>query len=334
MTVTRMPVFSNDELNRLFSWVTDFYNEWFQGILVPVRRLLRVTPPRLDEIGKNLREAIDALRHQRPEAHHLPLIRAAVTYKRRRVATDVERRKRLTEDRAALLELDKLLKPLDATMGEPWFLAEEAAWTPLLSDFLTVQIAEEQLLRDSDLAPQERVYDEKFGILTSPALFFPDLRYYRATSELRGRSVTVAFCDIDDLKSFNTRYTEPIVDRDLLPRFMNALESHMYARGHAYRQGGDEYVLLLPGMTKEEAVQSLAELQDTLDRITYTGIERNPTISIGLFELSPGSDRTDQEALELASIAKKFAKDDLGNRICGYKGTGISESDLDKLHIR
>lgn len=334
MTVIELPRFSTDQLKQFGVWVNEFYNEWFVPLSHTVIGLLQVNPSRLHEIGANLRDAARELGNERPAAYHVPLIKAAVIYKRRRVATDVERRKRLTEDPSALLELDKLLEPLDQTTRQPWFLAAEAARIPLLSDFLTVQVAEDHLLRDSDLAFQKRVSDEKFGILTSPALFYPDLRYYRATSELRGRSVTVAFCDIDDLKSFNTRYTEPIVDRDLLPGFMNALESHMYARGHAYRQGGDEYVLLLPGMTQEEAVQSLAELQDTLDRITYTGMERNPTISIGVFELSPGSDRTDQEALELASVAKKFAKDDLGNRIWGYKGTGFSESDLDKLHIR
>lgn len=36
------------------------------------------------------------------------------------------------------------------------------------------------------------------------------------------------------------------VDRKILPRFMRTIEAHVFARGFAYRFGGDEYVLLIP----------------------------------------------------------------------------------------
>ena len=52
--------------------------------------------------------------------------------------------------------------------------------------------------------------------------------------------------NIDKFKDFNTKYGETQIDVRLLPRFMAALEAHVYSRGFAYRFGGDEYVVLLP----------------------------------------------------------------------------------------
>src|SRR6516162_9933128 len=59
---------------------------------------------------------------------------------------------------------------------------------------------------------------------------------------LRGIILAIAFLDIDDFKTFNTKYGETKIDLNLLPRFMQALEAHVYHHGHAYRQGGDEYL--------------------------------------------------------------------------------------------
>ena len=52
--------------------------------------------------------------------------------------------------------------------------------------------------------------------------------------------LAVAFLDIDDFKRFNSDYGETKVDRNLLTRFMQVLEAHVYHHGFAYRQGGKE----------------------------------------------------------------------------------------------
>ena len=71
----------------------------------------------------------------------------------------------------------------------------------------------------------------------------------------------VVFLDIDEFKEFNTAHTEPVVGRNLLPRFTLALEAHVHHHGDAYRQGGDEYRVLLPGESRPLAVAFLAELR-------------------------------------------------------------------------
>lgn len=316
MAVISEPILSVEQRAQLRSWVIEFNNNPFRtGLWGPVSQQLGVVPSQLKEMSDDLDALMRRLQTDEPIAEYLPLAKTAIIYMRRITATDVEARKGATFDPTATAEIENRLQPFQDLMGQPWYAEVRAATPPLLSELLTVQRAEQLILRDYDLALPERTYDEKFGILTAPTLFFPDLRHYRAMSALRGRSVSIAYCDIDDFKQFNDRYTETVVDRNLLPRFMSELERHTYPSAHAYRFGGDEYVILFPATSTDQAIQSLAELQETLAKVPYPGIEWRPTISVGVFELTPESDRTDREALDLASEAKQLAKKEGKNRI-------------------
>ncbi|MCH8131922.1 MAG: hypothetical protein IIA30_05170, partial [Myxococcales bacterium] len=98
-------------------------------------------------------------------AEYLPLAKTAIIYMRRITATDVEARKAATFDPTATAEIENRLQPFQDLMGQPWYAEVRAATPPLLSELLTVQRAEQLILRDYDLALPERTYDEKFGIL-------------------------------------------------------------------------------------------------------------------------------------------------------------------------
>ena len=87
----------------------------------------------------------------------------------------------------------------------------------------------------------------------------PDLAYFRVKCELRDQSVSVAYVDIDEFKSFNDKYGHERVDRDILPRFMSEIEGVVFSRGFAYRIGGDEYLILLPNMSRGSAIRFLLE---------------------------------------------------------------------------
>ena len=102
--------------------------------------------------------------------------------------------------------------------------------TPRLTDFLTIQRAE-QILLENDNWPVKREYDEKFHILNSPSLFWGDVKHFRAACELRGKQISIAFLDIDSFKGFNDTHGEMTVDRDLLPKFMSELEAHVFSHG-------------------------------------------------------------------------------------------------------
>ena len=130
---------------------------------------------------------------------------------------------------------------LEQLMAAPWFAATSALRVPRLTDYMSIRHAEAVLPQAPPLRPRE--YDEKFHILEAPGLFLPDLAHYRARCALRGASIAVAFIDIDDFKAFNVQHTETAVDLHVLPPFMESIEAHVFAHGHAYRFGGDEYLI-------------------------------------------------------------------------------------------
>ncbi len=122
---------------------------------------------------------------------------------------------------------------------------------------------------------------------------------------------------------FNTAHGETTVDRNLLPRFMQTLESHVYHHGFAYRQGGDEYLVLLPSLSKELAIDFLDELRRTLAAVKYPEIQGTPTVSIGACLAGPDCPLTDRELRDRANDAKKFAKENGKNCIATYEGAQL-----------
>ena len=205
-------------------------------------------------------------------------------------------------------------------MTQSWFQNARPRRVPRLSDFLNLERAELILGETQGLHLENRVYDEKFHLLLSPALILPDLEFYRRACELRDKPVALAYFDIDDLKQFNSKYSEHVVDRDWLPKFMRAVEAHVYARGHAYRKGGDEYVILLPNMSDDEAVTCLFGVQQSLSTLHYQGIDEAPTVSIGLCVAEPECFLTNSEIESKANLAKQFAKDSGKNCVASYRG--------------
>jgi diguanylate cyclase (GGDEF)-like protein len=231
-------------------------------------------------------------------------------------------------------KLQKELEPYDLLIGHEWFHQTPLMKMPKLTDFLSLQRAEERLfgqLKDNELSKRE--YDEKFHILQAPTRFQKDLDYIRRQCELRGSSIAAAFIDIDDFKKFNSEYTNERVDRDVLPRVMETMEAHLFARGFAYRQGGEEYLALLPSVSLEEAVRILDQLRLKLSEIKYLGIPDRTTVSIGICHVGDGCYLTDAEVRDRANKASAFAKvPESGkpkkNCVATYRGVQYRPEDL------
>jgi diguanylate cyclase (GGDEF)-like protein len=254
-----------------------------------------------------------------------PLFKQAVLLYRRHLATYVEDLLARTFHLELTAALRHDLDALNVLCQQDWFQAIASVPLPRLSDYLSVQFIEE-----SSQAPTRapREYDEKFHILQAPTLFLRDLAYFRAKCEVRDVPVAIAFLDIDDFKRFNSKYTEPVVDRNLLPRFMLALEAHVYQHGFAYRQGGDEYLVILPSMSKPLAITFFDDLRTKVAALDYPQIDGSTTVSIGVCIAESGCPLTDRELRDLASRAKKFAKDNGKNCIATFDGLRLSDDEL------
>jgi diguanylate cyclase (GGDEF)-like protein len=331
-----MPTLSEKERNLLI-WCAEWFRDRFRKETVaqvqaefPHLEQLR----ELAELEDRIQKLIDALAGQSLEG--LPgevddrwnaLLKRVVLAYRLDKATEVERLREKTAHLEILERLDGVIRPLDELAGQGWFREAAPARVPRLSDYLDLERVEKHL--DQELRLAEREYDEKFHILQAPALFLADLRYYREKCALRGATVAVAFLDIDDFKRrFNTPHGETKVDRRVLPRFMRTLEAHVAFHGHAYRQGGDEYLILLPGLSRDLAVAFLDELRRKLGQLEYPDVPEKTTVSVGLCVADPDCPLTDRELRDRANRAEAFAKQAGRNCIATYRGNQLTDDEL------
>jgi len=324
-----MTNFTGEEPSALRSYVGKYNNWLYENVDMPVKHALGLQPQELDDTFKKLSQLMAHLSTSPSEeidSDFLPLLKKAIIHARRSEAFDIEKRSGFTFNHDLRARLDERLCLISIVMNQDWFKITEFSGSPRITDYLSIQYAEELLKQKRNLRMGERVYDEKFHILTAPSLFIPDLAYYRATCELRSTPICVAYLDIDDFKQFNTLYGEPRVDRDVLPKFMSSLESHVYSHGHAYRFGGDEYTVILPNMSSSQAIDFLKSFQKKLRELAYFAIEERAEISVGIFEVSENSIQTDREVEERAAFAKNFAKNNGKNCIATFKDQDYEDS--------
>ena len=203
-------------------------------------------------------------------------------------------------------------------------------YPPTLGDMLKLERVEK---RDSAMRFPERQYDDKFGILQSPTLLRQDLHYYRAKCGMRRIPVAIAFVDIDKFKDFNTAVGHIHVDQHVLPVFMRTVETHIYGHGHAYKYGGEEYVLLMPNADANLAMEFVQSLRKRVATLTFHGTERTITISVGLGVADQDCHLTDEELLQKAALAMNFAKNEGRDRVSGYIGKLFDENELKVLGL-
>jgi diguanylate cyclase (GGDEF)-like protein len=306
-------------LQSCLGWFLPHLNEKLLGPLqsqfpnFPLPKKIEAIQRRSEEIqktiekpGEQLIDLVDLVEREWGGDRNIGLLFKQMLLLYRRVrATYVEGLLVKSFDPEMTAALRQEIDELDAAVNQSWFRTLDDRRIPKLKDILPLQLIEEW----GGSAPlPARAYDEKFRILYAPTLFLQDLAYFRSKCEARDVPVAVVFLDIDHFKSFNEKYSETLIDRNVLPRFMQTIEAHVYHHGYAYRQGGDEYLNLLPSLSKTLAVAFLDELRQKLAELEYPEISEKTTVSIGLCIAQPDSPFTDRELLERANQAKKEAK--------------------------
>ena len=312
------PSLSTDDRMYMTHCVSDF-RVWVQNeIQQPISNALRILIP------AEVRDYVQRLHHVEnalSKDHNIPyeyseedaiVFRRALLHRRKAYAEENEILGMKTSHAGVRRELEERLAPVERLMRSDFFDAGPSLPLLRLTDFLTVQ--EVYFLLKDDLAPPRIDYDEKFGLLVTPTQFLPRLALARREAWLRGTQLGVAFVDIDDFKAFNSKHGEFVVDRSVLPVFMRALEAHVHSHGHAFRFGGDEYMLLLPNTERDTAVSFLKCFQRRLSDLTFASAGDSLTVSIGLCTAGPDSALTDRELQERATRAKLTAK--VGGKNC------------------
>ena len=309
------------------------YNNWISDNLQnPIYRAISRTP---DPISEALEKTTD-IRKEISESsavkeESLPILKSAVLMARQIESESVESRTRQSLDPDTIVALRLELAIYDQILEHEALSEKSAHVLPRITDYLTIHSAEQALSHSEKHPLLDRKADDKFGILLAPDLFIPDLTHFREVCGLRNVPLCVAYIDVDDFKSFNTKYTENRVDQYLLPKFMGAIESHMFSHGHAYRYGGDEYIMVMPNRSLEQAIAHLEHLQSRIAELDYFGIAEKPTVSIGVIEIDDSIYKSNSEIERLAIEAKNKAKENGGNTIAYFDHGSVDPSSIEMI---
>ena len=162
--------------------------------------------------------------------------------------------------------------------------------------------------------------EQKFGILNSPGQAATDFVSY-CSGLTKEANIGVLFLDIDNFKLLNTRFTESVVDLQVLVPFQQLLSAVCLHRGEAYRHGGEEFIMLLPNHTAEEVMQFAERLRSRIELKIFSVGESSVriTVSIGI-ALWPNHGDTIEALIEKANSAEHEAKAKGKNRIETYEG--------------
>ena len=172
---------------------------------------------------------------------------------------------------------------------------------------------------DPGVQPAAKEREQKFGIVCSPRQSSIDFASYSKDASA-STSIGVLFLDIDNFKSLNSRFTEVVVDREILVPLQTLLRDACAHRGECYRHGGEEFLLLLPNHTSDEVLAFAERLRIQVAASTYQvgGVPVQVTASVGL-SMWPVHGSTLAELIAKANSAEHEAKANGKNRVVLFR---------------
>lgn len=132
----------------------------------------------------------------------------------------------------------------------------------------------------------------------------------------QGKKLAVVFVDVDNFKQVVDSYGHFLGSR-VLKEMGRTISSCLSDEDLLVKYGGDEYVIVLPGKSREEAKQLVEKILQTIRSSTYLDTESIPvkvTASFGI-AVYPEDARSKKELLLLADKAMYSIKDSTKNGV-------------------
>ncbi len=149
-----------------------------------------------------------------------------------------------------------------------------------------------------------------------------------------GTQYSIAMVDVDHFKKFNDKHGHDVGDQVL--RMVASRLADVSGGGRAFRYGGEEFAVLFPGTSREDAIPHLEALRGTIEETSFTvrgrgrakvktknkprkprrGSRLAVTVSIGVAERN-GRYATPEAVLKAADKALYRAKQAGRNRVVG-----------------
>jgi diguanylate cyclase (GGDEF)-like protein len=192
----------------------------------------------------------------------------------------------------------------------PGVVAPLVSWT-LVGLIIKLENMERQM---RDLA----TYDSLTGLLTRQA-FFHDAQNYLNLTERNKSAFAAIMLDIDHFKVINDTYGHHVGDR-ALKALGSFLKNHLRKSDIIGRIGGEEFAVILPRASSEDALKLAQAIQSDLEKLTITEKKKRIplTVSIGV-TFHPGDTPPDiNRILKKADTALYRAKHTGRNRTVLY----------------
>lgn len=162
-------------------------------------------------------------------------------------------------------------------------------------------------------------YHDPLTNLPNRRMMVKHFREMEAKSKRTGDQVAVLYIDGDNFKEINDRHGHEIGD-EFIHQFARALERSIRKHDVAARIGGDEFLILLPGIS---AINNRSQIENIISRIQQTlkdgwvidGQYFSPTCSIGS-ALYPEDGSEFEELIQKADHALYEAKKKGGGIVC------------------
>jgi diguanylate cyclase (GGDEF)-like protein/putative nucleotidyltransferase with HDIG domain len=141
-----------------------------------------------------------------------------------------------------------------------------------------------------------------------------------------GGVFTLAILDLDSFKSYNDRYGHLSGDK-LLREVGQVIKSAIRNADHAFRYGGDEFAILLPQTSIDDALQVIERVREKIARDLDSG-DIHVTTSIGLASW-PDDGISHTDIIAAADVTLYRAKRSGGNRSFCASGANSSAMDIE-----
>ncbi|MEM1051695.1 MAG: GGDEF domain-containing protein [Pseudomonadota bacterium] len=171
--------------------------------------------------------------------------------------------------------------------------------------------AETAELRESLAEARAQADVDHLTRLPNRRAFERQLEQSATRAEEKGERLSLGFCDVDHFKSINDTHGHDAGDR-VLVAIANTLKKHAGKHLFAARHGGEEFVVLFPGLTAQDAADRLDEIR--IDLSSRQMVNRDNGKSFGRITFSAGVSAVQnledtREALTRADTALYQAKE-------------------------
>ncbi|WP_255573539.1 MULTISPECIES: sensor domain-containing diguanylate cyclase [Cryobacterium] len=136
----------------------------------------------------------------------------------------------------------------------------------MVLDISTRAAAEREILVLQEQLREESTHDSLTGLYNRR---FLDASFARelVLAERSGEPVSVIMCDLDHFKRVNDRYGHQAGD-EVLRAFGELMKQHARASDIFYRYGAEDFLMVLPGLASEGALERAEQLRSALANLT------------------------------------------------------------------